>query len=86
MKRLGTLAAVAGLATFGIAAVSHDAKAWVRFGVGVFAPPVVVAPPPVYYAPPPVYYAPPPVAYAPPPRHWIPAHWHGPYWVPGHWS
>jgi hypothetical protein len=86
MKRLGTLVAVAALSAVGIAAAPHDAEAWVRFGVGVVVPPVVVAPPPVYYAPPPVYYAPPPVAYAPPPRYWVPPHWNGPYWVPGHWS
>jgi hypothetical protein len=89
MKRLASIAAVAGLAAIGVAAVPHDAKAWWRggYGVGIVLPPVVVAPP-VYVAPPVVYAAPPPaVAYYPPPRRvWIPAHWEGPYWVQGHWS
>jgi hypothetical protein len=98
LKRLGTVAAVAGLAAVGIAAAPHDAKAW--WGVGVAVPPIVVGPPvygpPVYGPPvyaPPAYYAPPPVAYVPPPayypaprRVWVPPHWDGPYWVRGHWS
>jgi len=88
MKRLASVAAIAGLAALGVAAVPHDANAWVRFGVVV--PPVVIGPayvpPPVYVAPP-VAYAPQPYYYAPPPRRvWVPPHWNGPYWVPGHWS
>lgn len=93
MKRLASMAAVAGLAAIGIAAAPHDAKAWWRggWGVGVVVPPVVVAPPvyapPRYYAPPPVAYAVPPRAYYSGPRRvWIPPHWQGPYWVRGHWS
>lgn len=93
LKRIATVATVAGLAAIGVTAMPHDANAWWRggYGVGIWVPPVVVAPPPVYYPPPPVYYAPPPVAYAAPgyyaPRRvWIPAHWNGPYWVRGHWS
>ena len=87
LKRLGSVAAVGALALAGILATPHDAKAWVRWGVGVWVPPVVVAPAPVYVHPP-VVYAPPPVAYVPPPprRVWIPPHWEGPYWVPGHWG
>lgn len=88
-KRLGTVAAVATLAAVGVTCMPHDAKAWWRggYGVGIWVPPVVVAPPPVYVAPP-VVYAAPPVAYYPPPpaRVWIPPHWAGPYWVRGHWS
>jgi hypothetical protein len=90
-NRLASIAAVAGLAAIGVAAMPHDAKAWWRGGVGfgVVLPPVVVAPGPVYvgpaYAPP--YYAAPPVAYAPPPaRVWVPPHWQGNDWVQGHWS
>ena len=89
LKRLGTAAAVAGLAAIGIAAVPHEAKAWWSggYGVGVWGPPVVVAPPPVY-VPPPVVYAPAPryYYYGPPRRVWIPPHWRGPYWIPGHWA
>jgi hypothetical protein len=93
LKRLGTVAVVAGLAAVGITGAPHDAKAWWRggFGVGIVVPPLVVAPP--VYAPPPVYvgppvaYVPPPVAYYPAPRRfWVPPHWEGPYWVRGHWS
>ncbi len=92
LKRLGTVCAVATLAVAGTAAMPHEAKAWWRggVGIGIWVPPVVVAPP-IYAPPPPVVYAPPPVAYAPPPyyaarRVWIPPHWEGPYWVRGHWS
>ncbi len=91
-KRLTSIAAVAGLAALGVAAMPHDAKAWWRggFGVGIVVPPFVVAPPvypPPVYAPPPVVYAPPPVAYYPPQhRVWVPPHWEGPYWVRGHWG
>lgn len=94
-KRLGMLGAVAALAVLGAVAVPGSAHAWWRggVGVGIWVPPVVVAPapvyraPPVYYAPPPAYYAPPPVVYAPPrARMWIQPHWEGPYWVPGHWA
>jgi hypothetical protein len=89
-RRLGAIAAVAGLAALGVASLPHPAEAWWRgpwcCTIGVWVPPVVVAPAPVY-APPPVYYAPPAVAYAPPPRRvWVPGHWNGPYWVPAHWS
>ncbi len=90
--RLGAIAAVAGLAAVGVASLPHPAEAWWRgpwccaIGVGVWVPPVVVAPAPVY-APPPVYYGPPAVAYAPPPRRvWVPGYWNGPYWVAAHWS
>jgi hypothetical protein len=87
LKRLGTAAVVAGLATVGVAAVPHDANAWWRggVGVGIWVPPVVVAPPPVYVAPP-VAYAPPPGYYPAPRRVWVPPHWEGPYWVQGHWA
>ena len=93
-RRLGVIAAVAGMAMVGVASLPHRAEAWWRgpwccaVGIGVFVPPVVVAPAPVYaYAPPPVYYGPPSVAYAPAPRRvWVPGHWNGPYWVPAHWS
>jgi hypothetical protein len=88
LKRLGSVAAVGALTVIGIAAAPHDAKAWVRWGFGVYVPPPVVyaPPPPVYVAPPVVYAPPPPVYYAPPRRVWVPPHWSGPYWVPGHWS
>jgi hypothetical protein len=93
-KRLTGIAAVAGIAAVGITSLPAPAHAWWRHGVGIgiWVPPVVVAPapvyapPPVYYAPPPVVYAPPPVAYVPPRRVWIPPHWEGGYWVHGHWS
>ena len=87
-KRLGAISAVAGLAALGVAAMPGQANAWWRgpgVGIGIWVPPVVVAPAPVY-APPPAYYAPPPVAYYPPQRVWVPAHWQGGYWVPGHWD
>jgi hypothetical protein len=87
LKRLGTVAAVAGLAAIGIAAAPHDANAWCC-GVALVVPPVVVAPPvytrPVYVAPP-VVYAAPPAYYVVPRRVWIGPHWEGPYWVRGHW-
>lgn len=90
-RRLGAIAAVAGLAAVGVASLPHPAEAWWRggccaVGIGLWVPPVVVAPAPVY-APPPAYYPPPPAAYyAPPQRVWVPGHWNGPYWVPAHWS
>jgi hypothetical protein len=87
LKRLGTVAAIAGLAVVGVAAMPHDANAWWRggIGVGIWVPPVVVAPP--VYAPPPVAYAPPLGYYAYGPRRvWVPPHWEGPYWVRGHWA
>lgn len=89
LKRLGTVAAVAGLVAVGVAAMPHKAEAWWRggIGVGIWVPPVVVAPPPVYVAPPVVYAAPPPsVYYSAPRRVWVPPHWEGPYWVRGHWA
>ena len=88
LKRIGAVAAVAGFALVGFAAMPQKAEAWWRggVGVGVWVPPVVVAPPPVYVAPPPVVYAPPPAYYPPPRRVWVPAHWQGPYWVQGHWA
>jgi hypothetical protein len=89
LKRVATLGAVAGMAALGVIAMPHQANAWWRggYGVGIWVPPVVVAPPPpVYYAPPPVAYVPPPGYYVAPRRVWIPAHWNGPYWVRGHWS
>jgi hypothetical protein len=87
LKRLGTVAVVIGLASVGVAAMPNDANAWWRggVGVGIWVPPVVVAPPPVY-VPPPVAYAPPPVYYPTPRRVWVPPHWEGPYWVQGHWA
>ena len=87
-KRLGAISVMTGLTALGVAAMPAPAHAWWRggVGIGIWVPPVVVAPAPVY-APPPVYYAPPPAAYYPPPRRaWIPAHWENGYWVPGHWS
>jgi hypothetical protein len=91
-KRLGAVAAVVGLATIGVTAMPHDAKAWWRgggFGVGIVVPPVVVAPPvyapPVYVAPP-VAYVPPPAYYPAPRSVWVPPHWEGPYWTQGHWE
>ena len=92
MKRIGALAAIVGLVTIGVTAMPGKAEAWWRGGVccavGIYVPPVVVAPP-VYYGPPPVVYAPPPGYYAPPPPQqgaWIPGHYEGGYWVPGHWA
>jgi hypothetical protein len=103
MKRIGALAAVIGLVGLGVTAVPGKAEAWWRggwccgVGIGVYVPPVVVAPP-VYYPPPPVAYAPPPGYYQPqgqqsyyqPPQpqgqQWIPGHYEGGYWVPGHWT
>ena len=87
LKRLGGVAAVAGLAAVGVAAMPHNANAWWSggVGVGIWVPPVVVAPP--VYAPPPVAYYPPPPPYYPPPRRvWVPPHWEGPYWVRGPWA
>lgn len=93
--------AVAGLLGLAILATPGQARAWWRggYGVGIWIPPVVVAPPvyappPVYYAappavvyaPPPVLYASPPQAYTPPARYWVPPHWEGGYWVSGHWA
>jgi hypothetical protein len=82
-KRIAATCAVLSLATIGIASAPKPANAWWRhygygWGVGVYVPPVYVAPPAAYYAP--------PVYYAPPQRAWIPAHWEYGYWVPGHWS
>jgi hypothetical protein len=83
-KRIGAIAVIAGLAAVGVAALPHPAEAWwrggcCRVGIGLWVPPVVVAPAPVF-APPPVYYAPRPGPI------WVPGHWNGPYWVPPHWS
>ena len=87
-KRLGVVAAVAGLAALGVAAMPGQANAWWRgpgIGVGIWVPPIVVAPAPAY-VPPPVYYAPPPAAYyGPAQRVWVPPHWENGYWVPGRW-
>ena len=88
-KRLASVAAVLGLAVVGVTATPHEAKAWWRggWGVGVWVPPVVVAPPASMgrprlpmSPPPPAYY--PPGYYPVPRRIWIPPHWNGPYWVP----
>lgn len=91
--KLAAVAAVFGLAAAGAISVPHDAKAWWRggCGVGVYVPPIVVAPPVIYpppmYAAPPVVYAPPPPVYlAPPRRVWVPPHWEGRYRVQGHWA
>jgi hypothetical protein len=93
--KLGSIAAIAGLAAVGVAAMPHDAKAWWHGGVGFgfVLPPVVIGPaypapvyaPPYYYAPP-VAYAPPPAYVAPTRRVWVPPHWQGGYWVQGYWS
>jgi hypothetical protein len=88
IKRFGTVAAVAALAALGVAALPQQANAWWRggVGVGIWVPPVVVAPP-AYYPPPVAYYpSPAPYYYGPPRRVWIPPHWEGPYRVRGHWS
>lgn len=84
-NRLASMAAVLGVAVVGVTAMPHDANAWWRggYGVGIWVPPVLVAPP--VYAPP-VYVAPPVAYYAPPQRFWVPPHREGPYWVRGHWS
>ena len=85
-KRIASVAAVLGLSAIGVTTMPHDAKAWWGgYRVGIYVPPVVVAPPPVYVAPP-VAYAPPPPYYGPPRRVWVPPHWEGPYWVRGHWA
>jgi hypothetical protein len=88
MKRIAATGTILGIATVGIAATPKSANAsWNQYGwgVGVYAPPVMVAPPPAYYAPPPTYYAP-PGYYAPRASPWIPAHWEKGYWVRGHWN
>ena len=82
-KRLATGCAVLGLAAVGLAATPKPANAWWYhhgwgWGVGVYVPPVVVAPAPVYY--------PAPAYYAPPSRVWVPAHYEYGYYVPGHWG
>jgi hypothetical protein len=80
-RKLATMGTALGLAFIAIAAAPKPAEAWWHhygWGVGVYLPPVIVAPPPVYYPPPPYY--------APPARAWIPAHWENGYWVPGHWA
>jgi hypothetical protein len=87
-RRIAATCAIVGLATIGFAASAKPANAWwyhhgycCGWGVGVYVPPIVVAPPPpVYYAPPVAYYGPPPS------RVWIPAHWQSGYWIPGHWA
>jgi hypothetical protein len=87
LKRVGSVAVVAGLAAVDVAAMPQNANAWWSggVGVGIWVPPVVVAPP--VYAPPPVAYYPPTPPYYPPPRRvWVPPHWEGPYWVRGHWA
>jgi hypothetical protein len=95
MKRLASAAALLGLVAIGTAAAPKPANAWWAHGgwccsVGVYVPPVVIAPPvvvapaPVYEAP--AYYGPAPAYYAPPQRVWIPAHWHNGYWIRGHWA
>ena len=89
-RRLSALAALAALVGIGVTALPGHAEAWWRggwccgVGIGLFVPPVVVAPP-AYYAPPPVYYAP-PAGYYPRQSVWIPGHWQGGYWVPAHWG
>jgi len=95
LRRLAGAGALLGLVAIGTAAAPTPANAWWRgggwcCGVGIYVPPIVVAPAPVYvpppvYTPAPVYYAPAPV-YAVPQRVWIPAHWRNGYWVPGHWD
>lgn len=82
-KRLAATCAVLSLATIGIAVAPKPANAWwyhggYGWGVGVYVPPVVVAPAPVYY--------PAPAYYAPPAHVWIPAHYENGYYIPGHWA
>ncbi len=83
-NRLAAGCAIAGLAAVGLIAMPRQANAWwynhgYGWGVGVYVPPVVVAPAPAYY-PAPSYY------YGPPTRAWIPAHYVNGYYIPGHWS
>ena len=81
-RKIATAGTALGFALIAIVAVPKPAEAWWHhygWGVGVYLPPVIVAPPPAYYPPPPSYYA-------PPVRAWIPAHWENGYWVPGHWA
>jgi len=99
LKRMAACGALLGLVAIGTTAAPKPAEAWwahgggwgyhggwcCGVGVGIYVPPVVVAPAPVY-APPPVYYAPAPAYYAPPQRVWVPAHWQNGYWIPGHWD
>jgi len=97
-KRLAAAGALLGLVAVGTVAAPQPANAWWAHGygwccgVGIYVPPVVVAPPPVYapapayYGPAPTYYAPGPAYSAPPQRAWIPGHWESGYWVNGHWS
>ena len=88
-RNLRVVLALLGAAAVGMIALPGKAEAWwrggwcCRVGIGVFVPPLVVAP--RVFVPPPVYYRP-PVAYYPPQRPWIPPHWQGGYWVPGHWG
>nr|WP_294543763.1 hypothetical protein [uncultured Rhodopila sp.] len=91
--KLAPAAAVLGLAAAGFAAAPQDARAWWAggYGIGIYVPPMVVAPPVIYppppvYVAPPVVYAPPPVYVPPPRRVWVPPHWEGRYWVQGHWA
>jgi hypothetical protein len=85
-KRRGALALALPLIGAAFLATT-PAKAWVRVGVGIWVPPVVVAPAPVY-VPPPIVYAPPPprVVYAPRQPVWVPGYWTRGYWIPGHWA
>jgi len=98
-KRLAAGGALLGLVAIGTTAAPKPAEAWwahgggwcCGVGIGLYLPPVVVAPAPVYVAPPvyapaPVYYAPPPAYYPPPQRVWIPGHWQNGYWIAGHWN
>jgi len=93
LKRIFAATALLGLVIAGVTAAPQKAEAWWHGGwccgvhIGVWVPPVVVAPAPVYAPPPVAYYPAPPAYYAPPPpRHWIPGHYDGGYWVPGHWA
>jgi hypothetical protein len=75
------LLGAAAVALAGAALIPAPARAWVRGGVFIGLPPVVVGPPAVYpypyyyppayppgYYPPPAYYPPPPGYYPPPPE------------------
>ena len=91
LKHLAAAGTLLGLVAVGTAVAPAPANAWWRgggygwcCGVGIYVPPVVIAPP--VYAPAPVYYAPPPAYAAPPQRVWIQPHWENGYWVQGHWG
>jgi hypothetical protein len=84
LKRVAAAGTLLGLVAIGTAVAPTPANAWWRgggygwcCGVGIYVPPVVIAPP-VYVAPGP--------AYAAPQRVWSRPHWENGYWVQGHWG